>query len=160
MPATTAVCGMPLRVGHQHWLPQPAPLAASLSLALAQRHTAPHHSLPSPFPPCLLQPPNAFEYTFQLAMPLKSSTACLEVCTDCALPSPFSPDASWVYLNMDCSAGSMAAQWRTVHVHYSSPSIQLQSVLTGKCLHIDTSSALVAYSGEPAVSWRHCVHRA
>lgn len=95
----------------------------------------PHSALP-------LQPPRAFSYTFQLALP------CLEVCPGCTLEEAnFGPGASWVSLNPNCSADSMAAQWRVVRVSSTSPYVQLQNIQTSNCLQVNDTASLVAHTG-------------
>ena len=102
----------------------------------------------SPSPPAsLLQPPDAFQYTFQMALPLLGDTTCLEVCTSCALPEAvYGLGAFFVFVNDTCSPASMAAQWRVLTTPQMDH-IRLQNVPTGTCLAVDNSTKLLAYAG-------------
>jgi len=103
--------------------------------------------------PAPLQPPNAFKYTFQLALPFIGESACLEVCDSATCPLPaadYAPDASWVYLNPACPRDTMAGQWRSVPAGpgYAASYIRLQNIQTSKCLHINNTLSLKAHTGE------------
>lgn len=102
-----------------------------------------------------MQPPAAFEHTFQLVLPFKGSDACLEVCSDSACrldPAIFGAGSSWVSLNLNCSVTSMAAQWRAVAVSKQTLQyVQLQNILTAKCLHVNSSHRVKAHNGEPGL---------